>query len=769
MSKKKKLGELVTDNKENAAKLDAADIKVFSDKDKTEKKISKLILDNRHNSNELDAAYKIIVTQEKEIKKQAEALIRANKEKEKQRTDLISAQKELAHKAELIILNKELTLQIDERKLAEAELNDSRDEIYRLLNSIYEGVYGVDINGNCTFVNQSFLQLLGYQNDDELLGKHLHELIHHSHYDGSPYPSSECKAYKAYEANQIFNCSDEFYWRKDGVGIPVEYWAHPIEKDGVVIGSIVTFIDITERKLAEDALKQREYSYRTLSENLPASVYRLFLRERGKMEFFNDVIEQITGYTKDELKIGEICSIDPFIIPEDKPQVMEIVKNAIKNVSEFEVEYRFKRKEGYISYFYEKGMPIIGEDGKPLYIEGVIFDITERKNAESELIKAKEKAEESDRLKSAFLTNLSHEMRTPMNGILGFTELLQEPNLSSENKKDFMQIIQTSSARMLNTINSIVNMSKIESGLIKVDINETNINEKIEFIYKFLKPEVETKGLQFLFKNGLPTNEAIIKTDDEKVDEILTNLVRNAIKFTGEGSIYFGYVLKSDSEPAELEFFVKDTGIGIPQKLHQLIFERFRQGSESHSRGYEGSGLGLSISKYYVEMLGGKIWVESEEDRGSTFYFTIPYNPVSEIETEVINSVSAEHKKVTLENMKILIVEDNEISFTLLKLILYKISKEVLHAHTGAEAVETCRNNPDIDLILMDIRMPRMNGLEATQKIRQFNKEVIIIAQTAYAFLDDSEKAIEAGCNDYIMKPINKTILREKIKKHVSN
>jgi CheY-like chemotaxis protein len=357
---------------------------------------------------------------------------------------------------------------------------------------------------------------------------------------------------------------------------------------------------------------------------------------------------------------------------------------------------------------------------------------------------------------------MSHEIRTPMNGILGFTELLKEPNLSSDDQLDYIQTIQISGARMLNTINSIVDMSKIESGLMKVDIKETNINEKIEFTYKFFKPEVEIKGLQFLVKNSLPSKEVIIKTDNEKVYGILTNLIKNAIKFTFEGSIEFGYEKKGEY----LEFFVKDTGIGIPQKQYQLIFERFRQGSESHNRGYEGSGLGLSIAKTYVEMLGGKIWVESEEGKGSTFYFTIPYNAVLDEKTEIKNAISAEHKEGQLKNLKILIVEDDEISYSLLTKMLQKISYEVLHAITGVQAVEACRNNPDIDLVLMDIRMPKMDGNEASRQIRQFNKDVIIIAQTAYAFSGDREKAIEAGCNDYISKPINSTSLFELIKKH---
>ncbi len=248
-------------------------------------------------------------------------------------------------------------------------------------------------------------------------------------------------------------------------------------------------------------------------------------------------------------------------------------------------------------------------------------DISERKQVELELIKAKEQAEESDRLKSAFLTNMSHEIRTPMNGILGFTELLKEPNLSSDDQQDYIQTIQISGARMLNTINCIVDVAKIESGLMKVDIKETNINEKIEFTYKFFKPEVELKGLQFLVKKSLPLNESIIKTDNEKVYAILTNLVRNAIKFTYEGSIEFGYEKKGEY----LEFYVKDTGIGIPKNQRELIFERFRQGSESLRRNYEGVGLGLSISRRLVDMMGGELILESQWGIGSVFTVSMPF------------------------------------------------------------------------------------------------------------------------------------------------
>jgi signal transduction histidine kinase len=239
------------------------------------------------------------------------------------------------------------------------------------------------------------------------------------------------------------------------------------------------------------------------------------------------------------------------------------------------------------------------------------------------------KAEESDRLKSAFLANMSHEIRTPMNGILGFAELLSQPGLTGETQQNYIRIIEKSGTRMLNIINDIVNISKIEAGLMKVNWQESNINEQIEYIYTFFKPEVEGKGMQISFRNSLPSKESVISTDREKLYAILKNLVKNAIKYSKIGSIEFGYSLRRAHDnlsiSLELEFFVKDTGIGIPKDRQDAIFERFIQADITDKNAYQGAGLGLSISKAYVEMLGGKIWVESEPEVGSCFYFTLPY------------------------------------------------------------------------------------------------------------------------------------------------
>jgi len=382
-----------------------------------------------------------------------------------------------------------------------------------------------------------------------------------------------------------------------------------------------------------------------------------------------------------------------------------------------------------------------------------------------ELGKAIVHAEESDRLKSAFLTNMSHEIRTPMNGILGFAGLLKEPGLTGNDQQKYIAIIEKSGARMLNIINDIIDISKVEAGQMEIMISDTCINEQIEYIYTFFKPQAESKGIELTYKNTLPEKESIIKTDHEKIYAILTNLVKNAVKFTNAGSIEVGYEKKGWF----IEFYVKDTGIGISREQKEIVFKRFRQANDTMTRNYEGAGLGLSISKAYVEMLGGKIWVESEEGKGSVFYFTIPCSPSpaeKEAKTTVPLPDAVSGAEGLIKNIKILIAEDDEISESFLTNAMNRFSREIIKVRTGAEAIEACRNNPDIDLILMDVKMPVMDGYEATRQIRQFNNEVVIIAQTAYALMGDREKASKAGCNDYIPKPFKKEELMVLIEKY---
>lgn len=389
-----------------------------------------------------------------------------------------------------------------------------------------------------------------------------------------------------------------------------------------------------------------------------------------------------------------------------------------------------------------------------------------RKKQEEELKTALEKAQESDRLKTAFLANMSHEIRTPMNGILGFTSLLNNPALGEAERQKYTSIIATSGERLLNTVNDLIDISKIEAGQIKVSEGEVSINKLLAEEYQFFSLEANAKGLSLVSIPTLNEVESIIITDKAKLHGILSNLIKNAIKFSPKGSVTFGYYLKNRF----IEFFIKDTGVGIPKNRQQAVFNRFEQADvgTGYSRKFEGSGLGLAIAKAYVEMLGGKIGLTSEVGKGTTFYFTIPYNTK---QVQGAQSTPQQEKPLQIEvankHLDLLIVEDDETSTMFLKTVLRNKFQKIHIANSGREAIKIFKNHPEIAIILMDIRMTDMNGLEATREIRKFNKEVPIIAQTAFALVGDRKKVIDAGCTDYITKPIDRKKLLEKINRFV--
>lgn len=621
-----------------------------------------------------------------------------------------------------------------EEKLHEKELEESIKE-YRNLIEISPVAMAIIKDWKTLYFNPAAIQLFGAETENELIGKHIYELIHPDFRDLA-IENAKFLAEKGY-----VNMQEQKYLKLDGTILDVETQAKSIRFNNSN-ATLVVIKDITDRKKAEMALAHSEERFKALHN---ASFGGIVIHDKGIILECNKGLSEITGYSYEEL-IG----MDGLLLIDSSTR--DLVINNISTGYEKPYEALGIRKNGAL-YPVRLEARVIPYKGKN--VRTVEFrDITEIKIAEQELIEAKMQAEKSDRLKSAFLANMSHEIRTPMNGILGFAELLKEPNLSGDEQQKYIKIIEKSGARMLNIINDIVDISKIEAGLMKLDITETNINEQIEYIYTFFKPEVEAKGLKLSINT--PLQKAFIKSDREKVYAILTNLVKNSIKYTEKGSIEFGYtMIESALEQPILQFYVKDTGIGISKERNQAIFERFIQADISDAKAKQGAGLGLSITKAYVEMLGGTIWVESNEGMGSTFYFTLPYNPEKKEHSEIQES---ENSNIIFQNikLKILIAEDDEVSELLLGETVKLFSKEILKARTGVEAVEACKKDPEIDLVLMDIRMPELGGYGATRKIREFNKKVIIIAQTAFGLSGDREKAIAAGCDDYISKPICK-------------
>ncbi|HEX2921339.1 MAG TPA: ATP-binding protein [Bacteroidales bacterium] len=376
-----------------------------------------------------------------------------------------------------------------------------------------------------------------------------------------------------------------------------------------------------------------------------------------------------------------------------------------------------------------------------------IDDITDRKQLEHDLIKARDKAEESDNLKSAFLANISHEIRTPMNGIMGFSDMLTNPNLSEEKRKQFSLLIQDGCRQLLGIITDVIDISMLDSRQVSIVDSEFSLNDFMQELFLMYRQVANNKNINLFYNNGF--TKLKILTDREKLKHVFSNLISNAIKFTDNGRIEFGFVLNDK----EIEFYVSDTGIGIAASFHDAIFERFRQVETSDTRNYNGAGLGLSIAKGLVNLLGGKIWLKSKTGQGTTFYFSIPARIVEKdswLTSENFSGLQNLHEN------EILIAEDDEINFLFMQEVLNEINLYPMHAKNGAEAVTLFRKYPSVKLILMDIKMPVMDGFEATRSIREFDAGVPIIAQTAYTLPGNIRELSKSGFNGIISKPIDK-------------
>jgi PAS domain S-box-containing protein len=670
---------------------------------------------------------------------------------------------------ELKIANKEIAFhhkekekwEIEHKKFEAFSNSDRRSSQYArsLIEASLDPLVTISLEGKITDINKASIKVTGVSRK---------KLIGTDFFDYSTEPEKARYGYKQVFDKGFVSDFPLTIHHKNGKLTDVLFNASVYKDDkGKALGIFAAARDVTAQK------KASQYARSLIEASLDPLVT---ISLEGKITDINKASIKVTGVSRKKL-IGTDFS-DYFIEPEKAREGYKKVfeKGFVsnypltirhKNGKLTDVLYNasvYKDNKGGVLGVFAAARDITAKKAKELTIANkeLLFQNGEKEKRAEELIIAKERAEESDRLKSAFLANMSHEIRTPMNGILGFAELLKEPGLTGETQREYISIIEKSGQRMLNILNDIVSLSKIESGLMDVNIKETDINQQIVFIHSFFKLEIERKGIRFLIKKSLNGKKALIQSDSEKIYGILTNIVKNAIKFTRKGTIELGYRLKTKKESSELEFYVKDTGIGIPKDRQKSIFDRFIQADISGEMAYQGAGLGLSISKAYVELLGGKIWVESEEGKGSTFYFTLPYR----IEPKDWSEKYNENDDPEVLGLKILIAEDDDISGMLLSFMVKSCSKKVFRARTGVEAVDIFHNNPDIDLILMDMQMPKLNGDEATRQIRQFNKEVIIIAQTGLILSTDDESVIDAGFNACISKPINKRKLLGLIQKY---
>jgi len=407
---------------------------------------------------------------------------------------------------------------------------------------------------------------------------------------------------------------------------------------------------------------------------------------------------------------------------------------------------------------------LLEKDNKEDKIFAICRDITELKLYEHRLKQEKIKAEEADKLKSSFLANMSHEIRTPMNAIIGFADLLEQDNISNTEKNEYLSIIKKSGRNLLALIDDIIDLSKIEVEKINIVKQKFDINKILKTtLTTYLKNKPACIEI-YLKNNKENIEELIINSDPFRFKQVLNNLINNAFKFTESGTISFGYKIENNNT---ITFYVKDTGIGISQDKQEIIFDRFRKIEDNNAKLYRGTGLGLTISKKLIELLGGKIWVESELGNGSIFYFTLPYKKNNINNIEKTNKMTDIKITTNWKNKLVLIVEDEDLNYLFLDKLLNSTKIKIIRAKTGFEAIEHIKNNKNINIVLMDIKLPEMDGVTATKEIRKINSKIPIIAQTAFAMKGDKDEFIEAGCNDYISKPINAKKIIELMNKYI--
>lgn len=502
-----------------------------------------------------------------------------------------------------------------------------------------------------------------------------------------------------------------------------------------------------QSETARHDLLVSEKKFRELTEWLPQGVFEV--NSTGYLSYINQAMKQQFGLTDDDIQTGY------------KMEWLYQELNESETGKQNEVLALTKEATTFHALLY------VSNPQNSLGQRGLFIDISERRAYLEELKKEKLKAENSDKLKSAFLANMSHEIRTPMNAIIGFSEILKDPGLTADERAEFIGHINTNGETLLNLIEDIIDIAKIESGHIRIEPATTNLNEmfhELELSMNEVRKIHANDQVQLINDQANANQQDFIWTDPLRLRQVLINLLTNALKFTETGTVRFGYQIKHDRQ--RLLFYVRDTGIGIPEDKLQVIFERFRKVYSFETKHYRGTGLGLYISKTIINHMEGEIWVNSSVGEGSTFYFEIPYLP-----QENKLSTTESHIKpynYSIENARILIAEDQEFNFLLLKTILEKAKAKVFQVKNGYEALDFFFDKKMVDLILMDLHMPEMDGYEAIKQLKKLHPEIPIIVQTANAMTGDKEKCLQLGADDYIAKPVNQQELILKIARLVN-
>ena len=604
-----------------------------------------------------------------------------------------------------------------------------------------------DNEGKFTQVNELFLNFIGKERS-QVIGKGDTEV-----FDPEEAVRIEEGTREVRESGKI---SETTFSKKRRIIRTVHF---PVRDDqGILTGTGGYREDVTNLSDSLQALHRDRETLEVLLDSMPFCIF--FTDRHYRYVRVNRMMANLLRVSGPDQAVGKTNTefftkrVARKMIEEDR-NILETGKPLVNKIVYFE-------DEGVEGFWMEKNkIPIRDERGVITMIMGIFKDVSDLMLIENELKEAKEHAEESDRLKTSFLANMSHEIRTPMNGIIGFANLLRDPDLPEDKRDLYLKHIDHSSNQLLNIIDDIIDISKIESGQLKISNKPVRINEILDEIYSSFFHRIRgdapgQKLVAFKLKKGNESNDFTIVTDDFRLSQIFNNLIGNAIKFTKEGHITFGYNIR---DHRHVEFFVSDTGIGIPHNKIRLIFDRFGQVDQERSLQPTGTGLGLPISKSLVDLMGGEMWVESEIGKGTTFYFTLPLIVKAPQEE---SRVMISNKTYNWKNKQILVAEDEELNWFFVREMLKQTGATVHRARNGHEVVDLTRElSPDA--ILMDLKMPEMSGIEAARRIREFNAQVPIIAQTAFVMAEEKEESYRAGCNHFVTKPLDRTTIMELI------
>jgi PAS domain S-box-containing protein len=521
--------------------------------------------------------------------------------------------------------------------------------------------------------------------------------------------------------------------------------------------------ELNERKKTEQKLLQEKSLLNSMINSIPDLI---FYKDKNNIYLgCNEAFLKFNNFKADEL----IGKTDFDLFPKQQATYFHDADQKIIEEKQFLRTETWETNAKGEKYLLDTlKLPFTDENGNPLGIVGICRDITVRYQTERDLKIAKEKAEESDRLKSSFLANMSHEIRTPMNAIIGFSDLLVDSDTEADEREELVTHINNNCNTLLHLIDDIIDLAKIEANELSVFIKKTDVNNTMQEIYDTyfsVKKKIDKNHLEIKLDKSNYKENFYLNTDPYRFKQILVNLIDNAFKYTDLGFVEFGYKILDDTNL--VEFYIKDTGIGIPENKQIEIFQRFNKIETDKSKLYRGTGLGLTITQNLIERLGGTIRVESKLNEGSTFYFTLPLDFADVDKTKNIKP-NIVNNEINWKGKTILIAEDEESNYKFLEMLLKNKGIKLLQAENGYEAVEICKGHTKIDLVLMDIKMPGMNGLEATRKIKELKPEIPIIIQTAYAMQNDEKISTEAGCDDYIAKPIKKEKLFSLVAKWIS-